>query len=178
MSGSARHCRPWLPLRTPLDHTMYSAFGKGDRLGDILVGSHLITARFGYTHHGIYVGRGKVVHYGGFSHVFSAGPIEEVSILSFANGHSISVIHDPAVRFQGADVVRRARSRIGENRYRLLTNNCEHFCAWCIEGVSRSAQVDGLLRMPRMFARRLLSVFYCPVCARPGTEAPAKSVPV
>jgi Lecithin retinol acyltransferase len=26
------------------------------------------------------------------------------------------------------EVMRRARSRLGEDRYRLLSNNCEHFC--------------------------------------------------
>jgi hypothetical protein len=26
----------------------------------------------------------------------------------------------------------RARSRLGESRYRLLTNNCEHFCSWAL----------------------------------------------
>jgi hypothetical protein len=42
------------------------------------------------------------------------------------------------------EVVRRARLRLGENRYHLLTNNCEHFCEWCIRGESRSLQVDKL----------------------------------
>jgi hypothetical protein len=42
------------------------------------------------------------------------------------------------------EVVRRARLRLGENRCRLLTNNCEHFCEWCIRGQPRSYQVDAL----------------------------------
>jgi hypothetical protein len=29
-------------------------------------------------------------------------------------------------------------SRLGERRYRILTNNCEHFCEWCLNGASRS----------------------------------------
>jgi Lecithin retinol acyltransferase len=38
--------------------------------------------------------------------------------------------------------------RLGESDYRLLTNNCEHFCNWCLSGVSRSAQVEGRVQLP------------------------------
>jgi hypothetical protein len=31
---------------------------------------------------------------------------------------------------------------VGEDRYRVLTNNCEHFCEWCLRGEARSYQVD------------------------------------
>jgi hypothetical protein len=40
------------------------------------------------------------------------------------------------------------RSRLGENDYRLLTNNCEHFCNWCLSGVSLSAQVARPFGLP------------------------------
>jgi hypothetical protein len=32
--------------------------------------------------------------------------------------------------------------RLGEDRYSVLTNNCEHFCEWCVRGEHRSYQVD------------------------------------
>src|ERR1700747_1270918 len=35
-----------------------------------LLGSHIVTPRRGYLHHGIYVGDGKVVHYAGLAHGF------------------------------------------------------------------------------------------------------------
>jgi hypothetical protein len=38
----------------------------------------------------------------------------------------------------------RARSRLGENRYDIFRNNCEHFCEWCLSGVSRSRQLESL----------------------------------
>jgi Lecithin retinol acyltransferase len=47
-------------------------------------------------------------------------------------------------------VVHRARSRVGEDGYRLLTNNCEHFCEWCLSGQHRSYQVDALLARLRV----------------------------
>jgi hypothetical protein len=52
-------------------------------------------------------------------------------------------------------VIRRARSRLGENRYRLLRNNCEHFCEWCVHGISRSLQVERVLRFPATFVRTI-----------------------
>lgn len=45
----------------------------------------------------------------------------------------------------GPEVVRRARSRLGEDRYHVLKNNCEHFCEWCVRGQNRSYQVDALV---------------------------------
>ena len=54
----------------------------------------------------------------------------------------------PNLYFLPQEIVRRARSRLGENDYRLLTNNCEHFCNWCLDGVSHSAQVERPLVLP------------------------------
>ena len=48
--------------------------------------------------------------------------------------------------------MRRARSRLGEDRYRLLTNNCEHFCEWCLRDDHRSYQLESLLALPRRLA--------------------------
>jgi hypothetical protein len=52
----------------------------------------------------------------------------------------------PPDRRAGEDIVRRARSRLGERRYHLLRNNCEHFCNWCQLGESRSEQVEALMK--------------------------------
>lgn len=43
------------------------------------------------------------------------------------------------------ETVARARSRIGETGYNLLTNNCEHFAIWCKTGISESMQVSSML---------------------------------
>ena len=40
-------------------------------------------------------------------------------------------------------------SRIGEQRYNLLFNNCEHFATWCKTGRHRSEQVDSFLDRAR-----------------------------
>jgi Lecithin retinol acyltransferase len=117
------------------------------------LGSHLITPRGAYVHHGIYVGNGQVVHYGGLVRGLRAGPIEAVSVEQFTQGRPLRVLFESS-RFSSAEIVQRALSRVGEDRYRVLTNNCEHFCEWCVRGEHRSYQVDRLLSSPlRAFER-------------------------
>ncbi|CAM2184738.1 hypothetical protein PSAC2689_50416 [Paraburkholderia sacchari] len=109
---------------------------------DLTIGSHLVTKRLGYTHHGVYAGAGKVVHYTGLSRSLHRGPVQEVTLKAFAHGHPVWIRQCPSARFAGREAVRRAYSRLGENRYRLISNNCEHFCMWCLHGESRSEQID------------------------------------
>lgn len=133
---------------------------------DFAPGTHLVTLRRGYAHHGIYAGDGRVVHYGGLSRSLRRGPVEEVSLERFAAGRSVLIKPAAGARHSGADVVARARSRLGEDRYRIASNNCEHFCEWCIYGEPRSEQVESLIATPllsflrrfRPFARRLAPV--------------------
>ena len=110
------------------------------------IGAHLVTPRRGYTHHGIYVGAHRVVHYAGWSRAaLTCRPVEEVSLEDFAGGREVRSRTDSAARYTPAEVVARARSRLGEDRYRIASNNCEHFCHWCLSGENRSVQVDRLL---------------------------------
>jgi hypothetical protein len=121
------------------------------------LGAHLVTPRRGYTHHGIYVGQGRVVQYRGLARGLRTGPVEEVSLAQFAHGYALRVRAEASPCFDGAEVVRRARWRIGENRYHLLTNNCEHFCEWCLRGEPRSYQVDEWFSRPRQALRTMMS---------------------
>jgi len=115
---------------------------------ELPVGAHLITPRDGFSHHGIHVGGGKVVHYSGFCRGLHRGPVEETTIEEFADGSTVWVARVSRGKYSGEEVARRARSRLGENRYRLFTNNCEHFCCWCLHGIGRSEQVRQCLRHP------------------------------
>ena len=117
--------------------------------------AHVVTPRVGYTYHGIYVGNGNVVHYRGLSRGLRAGPVEEVPLAEFAAGHPVRVRPHHRARFDCRSVIARARSRIGENSYRILSNNCEHFCEWCVQGRIRSRQIEALSVAPR---RALLGV--------------------
>lgn len=105
------------------------------------LGAHLTTPRWGFEHHGIYAGGGRVIQYTGFKSLFRVGPVEEVSLAEFSRGRPVSVKPTQG-RFSGAAAVQRARSRLGEDLYRFVSNNCEHFVEWCISGVSRSLQVE------------------------------------
>lgn len=53
------------------------------------LGAHLIVKHFGYSHHGIYAGRGRVIHYSGFAHIFKKRPIEMTLIQRFARPYEI-----------------------------------------------------------------------------------------
>jgi hypothetical protein len=48
--------------------------------------------------------------------------------------------------FGARAVIERAESRLGERRFDLVWNNCEHFAAWCKTGLSESRQVEALWR--------------------------------
>ncbi|GCB05177.1 lecithin retinol acyltransferase family protein [Ralstonia sp. SET104] len=122
------------------------------------VGAHLVAERDGYEHHGIYVGNGQVIHYAGFSRRQRRGPVERISIGSFACGFAVSIQRDASPCYNGDEVARRAGSRLGESDYRLLTNNCEHFCSWCLFGECRSAQVEACLKSPLRAARTLFKL--------------------
>jgi hypothetical protein len=116
------------------------------RLDQMLeLGAHLATSRRGYTHHGIHVGGGMVVHYAGLNESWNSGPVEEVPISQFSKGRAIRIIRHRQSMYSPQDIVVRARSRLGEDKYHVLRNNCEHFCNWCISGRSRSAQVGNPL---------------------------------
>ncbi|MEO8018681.1 MAG: lecithin retinol acyltransferase family protein [Pseudomonadota bacterium] len=120
-------------------------------------GAHLITPWLGYTHHGIYVGDGRVVQYGALKYDIIRKPVEEVTLESFAQGRAIFVVRHAEACFDAEKVVNRARSRLGEKRYRLLTNNCEHFVEWCLHDEHRSFEVETALNFPRWFGERVLA---------------------
>ena len=89
-------------------------------------------------HHGIDLGDGTVAHY------LEGEEILRSTLAEFCRGESARVVEhteaDPAGR-----TLRRAMSRIGEQRYNLLFNNCEHFAVWCKTGQHRSGQVERAL---------------------------------
>ena len=127
-------------------------------------GTHLVTSRRGYMHHGIYIGGGMVVHYSGFSRFLHSGPVEEVTLSRFSMGRAVGIV-EHSESYSPQEIVLRARSRLGENKYHVLRNNCEHFCNWCISGRSRSMQVE----RPLAFKRALVMAVHRMViqCTKP-----------
>jgi hypothetical protein len=119
------------------------------------LGTHLVTPRFGYRHHGIYIGNGEVLHYAGLSEWWHIGPVEKISLDHFSSRHAVWVKEHPKAKYKGAAVVARAYSRLGERNYSLFNNNCEHLCTWSIDDVSHSEQVAELLLRPTLLLTTL-----------------------
>jgi hypothetical protein len=117
-------------------------------------GAHLVTPRGLYTHHGIYVGHGRVIHYAGAVRHPPQGLIEEISLAEFSAGRGVWIRFAPAHAVVAAPAIQRALSRLGERRYRLLWNNCEHFCDWCLHGW-RDPAVQSWGRRTRLLARNV-----------------------
>lgn len=113
---------------------------KSQKINPLLrVGDHLIARRFAYTHHGLYMGDGKVLEY------IQNGGVTIVPLETFAQRHAVYIREHSEAKFTGEEAVKRGLTRLGENNYNLLTCNCEHFVNWCIDGVSNSRQVDNLI---------------------------------
>ena len=94
-----------------------------------------------YQHHGIDCGDGTVIHYRKPSET-----IERTSLETFARGNPIYVAeYGDGFGYIPDVVVERAESRLGERKYNLLFNNCEHFANWCKTGVSESKQVKDFI---------------------------------
>jgi hypothetical protein len=109
-------------------------------------GAHLTVARWGFRHHGIYAGGARVIHYAGPAWLWRRPRVVESSLEIFTRGRPWQQDHSVTPRFDAPTLLARARSRLGEQRYRLISNNCEHFTAWCISGESRSRQVERWLQ--------------------------------
>ncbi len=108
-----------------------------------LLGDHLAVQRLGYTHHGIYIGHQQVIHYQGpFSGDGEENRITLSSLWEFHCGQPLRIIAHQNRAFSRQTCVDRAHSRLGENNYHLLFNNCEHFVEWCIEDRHDSSQVN------------------------------------
>lgn len=84
-----------------------------------------------YTHHGLYVGDGKVIHFA--KRDIDSIYIHETTLEEFSKGKPIYVLSkgDSPIRYSAETVVYRAKTRMNEEDYNLANNNCENFVRWC-----------------------------------------------
>jgi hypothetical protein len=104
-------------------------------------GDHIIVKRILgiYTHHGPYIGGGKVIHYQ------KHGGVQQSTLRSFRMPSlRLYVRRYKSVDVDFSQAIQRAKSRLSENRYALLYNNCEHFVEWCLVGTPHSYQIEGM----------------------------------
>lgn len=104
------------------------------------LGSHLKVSGGAYSHHGVYIGDHRVVHYTGEVGRKRHARVQVDALSTFARGGTVQVVRY-ARRLSGRAAVERALSRVGESSYDLVFNNCEHFARWCCTGDHASEQV-------------------------------------
>jgi HRAS-like suppressor 3 len=100
-----------------------------------------------FSHHGIYVGNYKVIHYttanislenvASGSRIGIKKPIISITTLDkFNKGKNFfkkrDILFPP--KYSPNEIVERAYSRLGENKYHPFLNNCEDFIHWCKYG--------------------------------------------
>lgn len=135
------------------------------------IGAHLVTPWRGFAHHGIYLGGGRVIHYNARVYRFTRRPVEETDMPEFAEGRPVFVVEHEESVHDTDEVIRRARSRVGENRYDLFENNCEHLVEWCLHGVARSFQVESALEFPERAGEWWLRKLFTVACRLLGVGA-------
>lgn len=104
-------------------------------------GDHVYVDRGSYSHHGIDMGDGRVIHFASTNGKKSAAVIRWASIDEFAGTGRVQV-RAYGVRFHPKETAMRAESMVGQSGYDFFANNCEHFATWCATGEHSSAQVE------------------------------------
>lgn len=115
---------------------------------NLQIGDHLTSPRsylgVPYAHHGIVSAvkpAVRVIHYSGFCEGAERGPVIETNLAGFCCGHAWKKRVHKCRQYDGHASAQRARTRLGEEHYSLMFNNCEHFVYWCIQGRKKSQQV-------------------------------------
>lgn len=122
----------------------------GEIMSQIAIWRTLPVEPFGYWHHGVLCPDKTVIHF--------------KSRASLTAKRNARIVHTSLDSFRGKStpketpiyrvkhrkqlspdqVMRRARSCIGQRGYNLLHNNCESFARWCVVGDGRSYQIEKL----------------------------------
>ncbi|GAF83198.1 unnamed protein product [marine sediment metagenome] len=144
-------------------------------------GDHLFTYCLGYSHHGIDLGNGNVIHFdsGPWQKLMSQSTdvpprIRETPMKAFARNREILVrVYDLADDPEVA--IARATSRLHEEGYELFNNNCEHFAVWCKTGQAESTQVESVKDAARPLGRGLATAA---ILVRSARHLPTRSRPI
>ena len=115
-------------------------------------GDHVRVSRGIYTHHGIYVSHSEVIHFSSVDDDNLLGDGNEVIATSLSRflldgDLEVKIYNEDELNdlYPVADIVRWARSCLGDGGYHLIGNNCEHFANWCTLGRFHSQQVNNVL---------------------------------
>ncbi|BFZ20461.1 hypothetical protein BsWGS_23500 [Bradybaena similaris] len=135
-------------------------------LDSLIAGDLIECPRGAYSHWGVYIGNGKVVHLTGVGNADVQSSVQPEHMFSICGKMFTKaqvcvddfwkVVADSKARKNNtkdgtwspcsrAEIVRNAISKVGHVGYNLLFSNCEHFAKWCRYGLSKSDQVDNVL---------------------------------
>ncbi len=113
---------------------------------DLLPGDHICVRRKGrfYTHHGIYMGDGKVIHFTGSIREKIDPVVHETDLSTFLKGGALRR-RVYKKRLPASKTMRIAREQLSDRSYSMIWNNCEHFATYCLTGKKKSRQVKRVL---------------------------------
>jgi hypothetical protein len=113
---------------------------------NLLPGDHIYVKRKGrfYTHHGIYMGDGKVIHFAGSIREKIDPVVHETDQSRFLKD-GILRRRDYKQRLPASETIRIAREQLSDRSYSMVWNNCEHFATYCATGKKKSQQVKRVL---------------------------------
>lgn len=130
-------------------------------------------------HYGVFVSEQEVIQFGHPRRdLTAANPKEDIRVFAssaaeFAAGGMVETaemnLAEQLRRHPRRKTIALARSRIGENGYDILHNNCEHFANWCVFGKSVCSQTDQIVS--RWRDRPILDVYLRPVDDAEGEPA-------
>ena len=111
-------------------------------------GDHIKVARAHglYSHHGIDMGDGTVVHFAGEPIQKRRARVCRVPIEEFLRGGTPKVVVYPEEERSPDEIVETALAQLDAQDYDLWRNNCEHFACYCVTGKRQSKQISRLLR--------------------------------
>jgi hypothetical protein len=109
-------------------------------------GDHIYVKRKGllYSHHGIYAGKGTVIHFKGTVKEKKDPVVIITDIDNFLNSGKLRR-REYKKRLPSSETLRIAREHLSKKGYSLTFNNCEHFATYCITGKKRSRQIRGVV---------------------------------
>jgi uncharacterized protein YycO len=93
-----------------------------------------------YSHFGVELPGGQICENSPYG-------VRLVPFADFSRGQPTQVTNPEDGAAERAETVHRAMSRVGERRYDIASNNCEHFATWCATGVAISHQVIAFAQM-------------------------------
>jgi hypothetical protein len=125
---------------------------KGDQIR-VKVGS--------FYHHGIFIDDDNVVQFGRTTFLVDDPKlitVEKVSINEFLNSGflEVRVFTKAELKKKNSvdEVVNLALSKLGEDGYDILKNNCEHFCNWCLFNEKVSDQIEKIYTNVEVLLRK------------------------